>query len=248
MTRQQHKKKKSKGRIIKNILINLLLLIMLLIGLLLIFNNKVKDVIVEKTTEKYKVHQVTPEQIKKNEKQEDVSFDFKDVVSLDLETVVSSRFIGYQTAYTIGGIAMPEIGLNLPILKGVDNYSLIVGAGTMKEDQKMGKGNYALASHNMLERNLLFGALVNAQIGQTIYLTDLENIYVYTVTYKEYVEPTRTDLIEDHKNKTEVTLVTCDATGANRLIVQGEFVKKVKNKDATNDMFNAFELETNTYK
>ena len=38
------------------------------------------------------------------------------------------------------GIAIPELKMNLPIFKGLDNVGLYYGAGTMKEDQVMGKG------------------------------------------------------------------------------------------------------------
>ena len=41
-----------------------------------------------------------------------------------------------------------------------------------------------------------------------------------------------------------VTLVTCDTTGANRLIVQGELVRKAKGKDAPKYMQSAFETDS----
>ena len=47
----------------------------------------------------------------------------------------------------IGAIAIPSVEINLPIFKGLSNVALLTGAGTMKENQVMGKNNYALASH-----------------------------------------------------------------------------------------------------
>ena len=111
----------------------------------------------------------------------------------------------------------------------------------------MGVGNYALASHYMYDPTLLFAPLVRVELGSSIYLTDLEYIYEYKVTMKEYVEPTRVDVIEDVPDKRQVTLVTCDTSGEHRLILQGELVKKVNGKKAPKDMHDAFELAQNNY-
>ena len=54
-----------------------------------------------------------------------------------------------QKLPVIGGIAIPEVEINLPIFKGLDNVNLFYGAGTMKPDQRMGEGNYSLASHHI---------------------------------------------------------------------------------------------------
>ncbi|KST94119.1 Sortase A LPXTG specific [Lactococcus lactis subsp. lactis] len=35
----------------------------------------------------------------------------------------------------IGGIAIPDLKINLPIFKGVYNTSLLYGAGMMKEEE-----------------------------------------------------------------------------------------------------------------
>ena len=42
------------------------------------------------------------------------------------------------------GISIPELNMNLPIFKGFENVALYYGAGTMKENQVMGQGNYSL--------------------------------------------------------------------------------------------------------
>jgi sortase A len=52
-----------------------------------------------------------------------------------------------DSRYIIGQIVVNDIGMNLPILKGISNSNLAVGAATMKDGQKMGEGNYALAGH-----------------------------------------------------------------------------------------------------
>lgn len=50
----------------------------------------------------------------------------------------------------VGGIAIPDLAINLPIFKGVTNDNLLYGAGTMKDNQVMGgENNYTLASHHV---------------------------------------------------------------------------------------------------
>ncbi len=46
-----------------------------------------------------------------------------------------------------------------PFFKGLSNVALLTGAGTMKEDQVMGKNNYALASHRTEDGVSLFSPL-----------------------------------------------------------------------------------------
>lgn len=242
----KHKKnQKSMGTKLKNAFFNVLMLVLLVIGLALVFNNQIKNYIVKDTTNKHSVSNITREQIKENEKKE-ATFDFDDVQSLDFNLVAKTRGrdVGMDV---IGGIAIPSVELNLPIFKGVSNYVIAVGAGTMKEEQRMGKGNYALASHYMYDPTLLFAPLVRVELGSSIYLTDLDYIYEYKVTMKEYVEPTRVEVIDDVDDKRMVTLVTCDTTGANRLILQGELVKKVDGKVADENMRKAFDLAQNNY-
>ena len=57
--------------------------------------------------------------------------------------------------------------------KGLDNVGLYYGAGTMKETQQMGKGNYALASHHVFgitgaSNMLIFSPLDRAKAGMKI--------------------------------------------------------------------------------
>ena len=234
------------GTKIKNFIINLLMLALLLIGLALVFNNQIKNYLVKDTTNKHTISNVTREDVKKNEEKE-ATFDFDQVESLDFNLVAQATKGRDTGLNTIGGIAIPSVKLNLPIFKGVSNYVLAVGAGTMKEEQRMGTGNYALASHYMYDPSLLFAPLVNVELGSSILLTDLEYIYEYKVTYKEYVEPTRVEVIDDVPGKEMVTLVTCDVSGANRLIVQGELIREVKGKEAPKHMQEAFEMDQTNY-
>lgn len=143
----------------------------------------------------------------------------------------------------LGGISIPSVGLNLAIGKGTSPYTLALTAGTMKEDQEMGKENYALAGHYMKDPDLLFRPLYEVEIGDTVYLTDLSYIYEYQVIEQRKIEATEVSVIDDVPNKTLLTLITCDDDGVTRLWTSAEFVQKVSVDDASPEMLEAFDSD-----
>lgn len=126
----------------------------------------------------------------------------------------------------VGQICIPSDNINLPIAKGINNTNLAFAAGTFHNNMKMGRGNYALAGHNMsnLGPKVLFSPLYyRAKVGQKIYITDMKKVYVYQITSKKFVSKYRVDLVKNTYKK-QITLITCDATGANRLAVRGNYI------------------------
>lgn len=187
--------------------------------------------------------EITREEVAENEERtEDVTFKFEEVEPLSLENIV--KYQGQGGRYSMGQVAIPELNMKIPIYKGVSNYVLATGAGTMKENQKMGEGNYALASHNYFgDKKILFSPLVDAKQGMKIYTTDLENIYEYEITSVDIIEPTKVSVIYDQKDKTEITLITCDDLNAtNRYCVKGKFVTKYPAKGAPQTVLSAFNI------
>lgn len=187
--------------------------------------------------------EITRAEVAENEERtEDVTFKFEEVEPLSLENIV--KYQGQGGRYSMGQVAIPELNMKIPIYKGVSNYVLATGAGTMKENQKMGEGNYALASHNYFgDKTILFSPLVDAKQGMKIYTTDLENIYEYEITSVDIIEPTKVSVIYDQKDKTEITLITCDDLNAtNRYCVKGKFVTKYLAKGAPQTVLSAFNI------
>lgn len=123
----------------------------------------------------------------------------------------------------IGTISMPEVDMTLPVLDGLSDANLMTGAGTMKQDQVAGQGNYSLAGHNWRDRTTLFSPLHRAEEGMSIFLTIDGETYEYSVSTIQTVEPTRIDIIED-QDEPMLTLVTCNHDGSERLIVQATLV------------------------
>lgn len=201
----------------------------ILISLALIFNVQIRNYIMQWQTNNYSVANVTQEEIDKNMKEE-TTFDFSAVRSISTEDVLKAQWDS-QKLPVIGGISIPELKINLPIFKGLQNTALMYGAGTMKEEQEMGKGNYALASHHIFgvdgASEALFSPLDHAKVGMNIYITDKKDIYTYTITEVTTVTPESVHVIEETPGKTEITLITCtDYNATNRIVVKGELKSK----------------------
>ncbi|WP_124041453.1 class A sortase [Clostridium perfringens] len=227
-------------------LINILLVTMAIIGIILILNDQIKDYFIKRNSRKYSVENLEINDIKKN-KEMPASFDFDNVKEIDSKSVFIEQYKNKELP-TIGGIVIPSVGINLPIFKGLSNEALIYGAGTMSKDQVMGKGNYSLASHHTKNPKLLFTPLEKVKIGEKIYLTDLENIYVYDITSNKKVSPDSVYVLDEIPGKNIVTLVTCgESEGITRIVVQGELVSITPLNKSTQDMKNAFNIDSKTY-
>ena len=238
-----HKKIKSKKNKRRNLFLNILAGFLILLSLALIFNSKIRDLFMVWNTNKYQVSQVTKEKIEEN-KETEGNFDFDSVKSISSEAVLAAQWDAQQLP-VIGGIAIPEVEINLPIFKGLDNVNLFYGAGTMKANQKMGEGNYSLASHHIFTAEnasqMLFSPLVNAKAGMKIYLTDKDKVYTYEIREVKHVTPDRVDEIEDREGIKENTLVTCvDYDATERIIVKGDFKEVKAYSETSDDILSAF--------
>ncbi|WP_029172128.1 class A sortase [Streptococcus suis] len=243
---KREKKKKRKGSFWRN----LLTVVLILISLALIFNTSIRNFIIGWNTNKYQISNVTTEDIEKN-KQAETTFDFDQVQSISTEAILAAQWDA-QRLPVIGGIAVPELGINLPIFKGVFNTSLMYGAGTMKENQEMGKGNYALASHHIFgvtgAADVLFSPLDRAKNGMKIYITDKTNVYTYVIDSVEIVSPEGVYVIDDVEGRTEVTLVTCtDYNATQRIIVKGVLESTTPYNETAKDILDSFNKSYNQY-
>lgn len=244
-TRKNQNPRKKKSRRLKNWLINIFLLLLFVVGLALVFNTQIRNWLIQENGKSYLLDKVTSEDIEKN-MAADVSFDFGAVESISTEAVLLAQF-GSDRLPVIGGIAVPSVEINLPIFKGLGNEALLAGAGTMKADQQMGKGNYALASHRVQDMVSLFSPLEYVELGALIYITDLQNVYTYKITYKERIDPSRVELIEDQPDRKMITLITCgDMSAITRIVVQGDLDSVTPIDKANDDMMNAFQMQQRT--
>ncbi|MCX2454930.1 class A sortase [Lacticaseibacillus nasuensis] len=191
----------------------------LLIGLALVFNEPIKLWVVDLLGNRASQH-LDADTIKQNEKVKG-SFDFDAVNALDLTTVGKAAGANLKP---IGMIAVPSVKMKLPIFKGLANSNLSAGAGTMKPDQKMGEGNYALAGHYMTNKGILFSPLKGVTRGDNVYITDLTKVYTYKVTSKAVIYESHVEVIDDVPGKKLITLITCASATegeTNRIFIRG---------------------------
>ena len=207
-----------------------LFIFLLAISLALIFNEQIKN---------WLIASYQPRKSVQSNQKKKASYDFSKVKSLDFSTVANAR---WNTAdiHVVGEILMPQSKVHLPIAKGISNEVLALTAGTMRPDQKMGEGNYPLAGHHMTSQTILFSPLYwKTRVGQKIYLTDAKRVYEYQVSVRKFIPATDVQVIAQTKQKL-VTLITCDATGANRLMIRGKYVKQMAYKDAPTSVQKGF--------
>jgi sortase A len=123
-------------------------------------------------------------------------------------------------------LGIPKIDLKMPVLEGATKNNLQKSVTTIKEEQRVGEGNYAIAGHRSFTYGKHFNRLPEVEVGDEIKVFSKKKEYVYRITSKELVLPTDVHVIEDKENKKEVTLVTCHPmkNPTHRLIVQGELI------------------------
>lgn len=183
--------------------------------------------LLEASTKKYATVQLSPEEIQQNNERP-AEFHMEAIEPLSVLDAVTKE-ADVEKSAIVGHIEIPSVHLRLPILKGTTNENLLVGATTMREDQWMGLGNYALAGHHMKKDTLLFSPLLRVEKGALITVTDLTYKYTYEVTELEIVHESRVDIL-DNTIDPVITLVTCYASDEpeKRFIVHGKLAKTEK--------------------
>ena len=225
----------------------IIMLLMIVVGFLLVFSKPISHYIIGLRSNDYQVSKVSKATIAKNETAE-VTYDFSSVQSVSMKSLLSSDGTDLPV---IGGIAIPDLSINLPIFKGVTNENLLYGAGTMKDSQVMGgENNYALASHHVFgltgSSQMLFSPLEKAKVGMTIYLTDKSIIYTYKITEIVSVSPEQTEVLDDVAGESTLTLVTCeDKEATKRLIVKATLSDSITYQKATKTQMKAFSYSYN---
>lgn len=207
----------------KKIFINIILGLVFLIGLALIFNNQIKEFVVQRMAQSS-----VQQEIGKTTKKAD--YNLKNVEALDAKTALDAALNGAADA-PIGKIAIPKLKIKLAVYEGVANVNLARGVGTMKPNQVMGQKNYALAGHHMSDPNALFSPLVDAKLGQKIYLTNGKTLYTYQIQQKVDVNATEVQWIDDQADEKLLTLVTCSTAQPGvktRLIIRANLVDEAK--------------------
>lgn len=215
-------------------------ILLIIVGLAFLMRGYFEGFLIKRVTNDNQFNQISVETIRENEMIEG-EFEFDQTANLTWEHILN----GYQNREdlpVIGGLSIPSIALQLPILKGLAESNLVAGAGTMAADQRMGQGNYSLAGHNYARNQILFSDIPYMTIGDTIYITDMETIYVYELNWLEMVTPDRVDLVEEVPGRKMITLITCSLDLTMRWVGQGDLVETVAVADASAELLAALNL------
>lgn len=208
----------------------ILSLILILVGITIISIPHLNNLLIKQKVNKSIdiIEEISYEEIENNESR-DADFDYSSVRDVSLTTVLSNRNkINYDLL--IGYISIDDLNIYLPILKGVTDENLLVGATTMKENQEMGKGNYTLAGHYIRDKKTLFGPLLDIEIGTLVRISNKRVVYEYEIYDTRIVQDTAMYMLEDKraedKGKPIISLMTCYFTSKNgkRFFALGKLV------------------------
>ena len=118
-------------------------------------------------------------------------------------------------------LSIPAINLNTPVLPKTTKEYLNIALTQIKKDQVPGQGNFTIAGHNSSVYGRHFNRLHEVNIGDEIQLIDGEDVFTYQIDSKKIITPSEVDVLNNHPDMNEITLITCTDTGTKRLAVKG---------------------------
>lgn len=148
----------------------------------------------------------------------------------------------------IGSLYIPSSGIYSKILAGMSNNNLMVGLGTYSPDQALGKGNYVLMAHNLVQGGGVLRNLPQSSVGSIIYASDFSKIYEYVITTNKIVNKSEGNLLEipQEGDSPLMTIFRCEGglNTANRALIQAKYVRSYVAESGSRDIKQALELET----
>src|SRR5699024_6456377 len=131
-------------------------ILLIIIGILFLLIPSIKDQIIKYHSKSIIEDEITNETIKANNQNDklEVEFDFTAIEDVDIKSVIKGS-IDFDKKFVIGTLLIPDLDINLPIMKGLSDANLMAGAATMKPEQSFGIGNFTLAGHYMKNKDLL---------------------------------------------------------------------------------------------
>lgn len=126
----------------------------------------------------------------------------------------------------MAALAIPSIGVALPVYHGTEPETLAHGVGHLYGSGLPvgGEGNHSvLTGHSGLIDATLFDRLPEVKVGDKFYLNVLGEDFTYQVDEINTVLPEDTSKIQPIADRDLVTLITCTPYGVNshRLLVRG---------------------------
>lgn len=123
-----------------------------------------------------------------------------------------------DSIYIIGLIEIPKINISYPILSNCNENLLKISVCKFSGPMPNEMGNMCIAGHNY-KNSLMFSKLNKLDIGDLIYITDLNNIKKeYMIYQKSEIDANNLDGIKS-TNSTEITLITCNSSNNYKRII-----------------------------
>lgn len=215
--------------------------VLILVGLVLISLPLIQNKLISDKTENVNrtLKDIAYEDIKRNtdtQDREDVEFEYEAIEDVSPTNVIFGT-MNFDEKNIIGQLSIPDLNIDLPLLKGLTNSNLAVGVTTMRKDQNMGEGNYPVSGHNMKNKSLLFGSLMDIEVGSKAYITDKNTVYEYEIYDIEVVEDTAMYMVEDSQSEKAggpiLSLMTCyhSSKSGKRFFALGELVDEYSYED-----------------
>lgn len=206
--------------------------ILIVIGLLMAFDEPLKNWMIGHLSNEARSSRIV--------KAHGGNFNYGDVHSVNGRDALRASMS--KAPASIGRIAIPAVGLKLPIYNGLgtSGRNLLYGAGTLRPNQVMGKGNYTLAGHHLSNQNILFGPLMRTKVGQKVYLTDGKKVYTYKITKRRVIDEHQVQWIQDAPKAHKLTLFTCTTATpgeTNRLVIVGMLTHVAKVNKQNGNLF-----------
>ena len=137
-----------------------------------------------------------------------------------------NRILNISGNGVMGYVAIPKLGVELPLYHGISAEVLNVACGHLEGTSLPVGGKHThsvLSAHRGLPHAKLFTELDKMEIGDTFTITVLDRTITYQVDQIKVVRPDEVDDVQIVPGKDLCTLLTCTPYGINshRLLVRG---------------------------
>ena len=124
-------------------------------------------------------------------------------------------------------LEIPFIDMKHLVLDKTTDENLNIALTQIKQNQTPGSGNFTIAGHRGYRDGRHFSNLSSVPVGEMAYLHTKDKTYVYEIVCSEVIEDTDVQVLDDHDDLDELTLITCTISGKNRVAVKGNLVEEI---------------------
>lgn len=122
----------------------------------------------------------------------------------------------------IGLIEIPKINISYPILSNSNENLLKISVCRFSGPLPNRVGNMCIAGHNY-NNTLMFSKLNKLNIGDSIYISDLNNTKLEYVIYNKFRVKQNNLNCTENSNEVEITLITCnEGNNSERIVVKAK--------------------------